>query len=474
MLADPRSGSDSDEQLENVSALTRRSLFRRSAASGAVLGAGGLLAACGSSGSGSGAASTAASSSAGGSSTSSAGPEIGKGFTPSPGTDIPKVSVAFAMWPYGDTTLGVVGIRKGWFDELGIAMPNNLETRLSAQTQTELLNNQLQISSGYVPLTIQTYAHSPQLKMIQLTNSYIGNYALASPKTGAKTYAQFAAQGQPFATAFKNTVQQMKGKQVALSDTGANRPFFGTILKLAGMTPSDFTLHVVNDTKIVELGKAGSIDYAFPAGAAQNVELLDVGFYRTAGIDQMVAGLPKGNADAVGGIGHAGLQSSVDYVSKNMETVLRFMSVFFRIIDAVQNNPLGTLTVSLPTLSSTAGVDITLTEAAKLFKLFYGTVNFEQSAQLMLDPTFPLYYETVYNPQITAAESGGIVPKGTTITPDDLIIFKPLYQILVNLKHQYDSLKPTKKPGSQLATEAAVHYQNRNYLDAFRLLKAAA
>jgi ABC-type nitrate/sulfonate/bicarbonate transport system substrate-binding protein len=435
-------------------------LLRRGAAGGVALGMGGLLAACGSTSSSS---SLAAATSA----------AIGANFKPSPGTAIPQVAVKFAMWPYGDTTLGVVGIRKGWFSDVGISLPNNLETRLEPQVQTELLNNQLEIGSGYVPLTIQTYRHAPNLKLIQLTNSYIGNYALASPKTGAKTYAYFAAKGQPFATAFKNTIQQMKSKRVALSDTGSNREFFSTILNLAGLSASDITLQVLADTKIVELGKAGSIDYAFPAGAAQNVELLNIGFYRTAGVEQIVNGLPPGSAAAVNGIGHAGLQAPVDWVNTNMETVLRFMSVFFRIIDAVQNNPYGTLDVSLPTLSSTAGVNISLADAVKLFKLFYGTVNFEQASKLMLDPSYNLYYQTVYNAQIKAAKAGGIMPASLNVTPDDLIIFKPLYETLVKLKTQYDSMKATKKASGPLAAQAAVHYKNRNYLDAVRLLTAA-
>jgi ABC-type nitrate/sulfonate/bicarbonate transport system substrate-binding protein len=455
-----RSGSDPQNSEEEAQALTRRVLLQRGAAGGLALSMGGLLAACGSSSSSSSVAAAATTA-------------IGAGFKPSPGTVIPKVSVKFAMWPYGDTTLGVVGIRKGWFDDVGISLPNNLETRLEPQVQTELLNSQLQIGSGYVPLTIQTYTKAPQLKMIQLTNSYIGNYAMAGPKTGDKTYADFAKQGQPFAVAFKNTIDQMKGKRVALSDTGSNREFFNTILKLAGLAPTDLKLQVLSDVKIVELGKAGAIDYALPAGAAQSVELLNIGFRRTAGIEQMVAGLPPGTPAAVNGIGHAGLQAPVDYVNKNMETVLRFMSVFFRIIDAVQTNPFGTLGVSLPTLSSTAGVNIALPDAVKLFKLFYGTVSFEQAKTLMGDPSYNLYYQTVYNSQIKAAKAGGIMPASLNVTPDDLIIFKPLYETLVKLKTQYDTMTASKKASGPLAAKAATHYKNRNYLDAVRLLTAA-
>jgi ABC-type nitrate/sulfonate/bicarbonate transport system substrate-binding protein len=420
---------------------------------------GGLLAACGSSSSGS--SSTTATTAATGV------------FKPSPGSDIPAVDVKFAMWPYGDTTIGVIGMEKGWFKDVGITLPNKKETRIETQVQQQLLNKQLDIGSGYAPLTIQTYAKAPNLKMIHLQNSYIGNYAMANPKTGDKKIKDFLDQGQDFMTAFVNTISQMKGKRVALSDAGANKAFFNTILRMAKLSPKDFNLTVVADTKIVQLAKAGKIDYAFPAGAAQSVEILNIGFYRTAGIMDMINGLPNGTPDAVDGIGHAGLQADEKWVEQNMETTLRFMSVFYRIIDAVQTNP-DVLQVSLPTLSSAAGVAINLADAKRIFKDFYGTVNFEETAKLLEDTKYNLYYKTVYDAQIDAAKKGGIVPKGTSLTPDDMIIHKKLYLTLVDLKKRYDDLLASKKPSGALATKAATQYKNRNYLDAYRMLSAAA
>jgi ABC-type nitrate/sulfonate/bicarbonate transport system substrate-binding protein len=438
----------------------RRKFILRGVAGTTALSLSGLLAACGSS-------------SSSGGSTPAPASDSTTAFKPSAGSDIPAVDVKFAMWPYGDTTIGVIGMEKGWFKEVGIGLPNKKETRVETQVQQELLNKQLDIGSGYAPNTIQTYAKAPNLKMIHLQNSYIGNYAMANPATKAKKVQEFVAAGQDFNTAFANTIGQMKGKKVALSDAGANKAFFNTILQMAKLTPKDFDLTVIADTKIVQLAKAGKIDYAFPAGAAQSVEILNIGFYRTGGILDMVNGLPHGDPNAVNGIGHAGLQADEKWVADNMETTLRFMSVFYRIIDAVQNDP-NVLEVSLPTLSSSAGVDISLKDAKRIFVDFYGTVNFEESKKLLEDPSYNLYYETVYNSQIKAARAGGVVPASTSLTPDDMIIHKKLYNILVDLKKQYDDLKAAKSPTGALATTAETHYKNRNYLDAFRLLNAAA
>jgi ABC-type nitrate/sulfonate/bicarbonate transport system substrate-binding protein len=396
-----------------------------------------------------------------------------KAFTPSPGTDIPKVSVRFAMWPYGDTTIAVPGIEQGWFEEAGITLPNGKETRTIKQVQQQLLNNQLDIASGYVPNTIQTYATAKNLKMIDLTNAYIGNYVWSNPKNNDKALADIA--DGDFTAKAKVLVAQMKGRRVGLSDSGSNREFFNTIMKMGGLTTKDLAkLDVVDDTKIVQLAKAGSIDYAFPAGAAQSVEVQGLGYKALFGFTDMVDGLPKGDPRVLNGIGHAGLQASEDYIEKNRETILRFLGVHYRIIDELQNKPEQILKFSLPTLRTSTGVDLTLEQSVSLFKDFYGTVNFDQQADLLLNPDYPLFYESVYASQIEAAVAGGIVPKDLDLKPEDMIVQKSLYEDLVSLKKQYDDLKASEDPKGELADKAAVFYTHFNYLDAYRYLKAAS
>jgi ABC-type nitrate/sulfonate/bicarbonate transport system substrate-binding protein len=396
-----------------------------------------------------------------------------KAFTPSPGTDIPKVSVRFAMWPYGDTTIAVPGIEQGWFEESGIALPNGKKTVTIKQGQQQLLNNQLDIASGYVPNTIQVYATAKNIKMLDLTNAYIGNYIWSNPKNNDKALADVP--DGDFTAKAKVIVAQMKGRRVALSDSGSNREFFNTIMKMGGLTTKDLAkLDVVDDTKIVQLARAGSIDYAFPAGAAQSVEVQGMGFKDLFGFVDMVDGLPKGDPRVLNGIGHAGLQASQEYIDKNRETVLRFMGVQYRIIDELQNKPAQILKYSLPTLRTSTGVDLTLEQSEALFKDFYGTVNFDQQADLLLNPDYPLYYQSVYKSQIAAAVAGGIVPKDLNLTPDDMIVQKSLYEDLVSLKKQYDELKSSKAPKGELADKAAVFYSHFNYLDAYRYLKAAS
>src|SRR4051794_2731395 len=41
--------------------------------------------------------------------------------TPEAGTDIPKATIKFGMRPYADNTFYYIGMKQGWFDEVGIS-----------------------------------------------------------------------------------------------------------------------------------------------------------------------------------------------------------------------------------------------------------------------------------------------------------------------------------------------------------------
>ena len=395
-------------------------------------------------------------------------------FEPSPGVEIPMADVRFAMWPFGDTTMGFIGIEQGFFKDVGINLvPRQGETRLINQTPGELLSGQLDMASGYMPFQIQNFPQQPEIKMIQLHNTYVGNYLLASPGVGAKTYEDFHRSGESFEAAAKSAVQQIRGKRVALTTAGNNRDFLSTLLGLAGLTPNDFELTVVDDAKILQLARAGDADYAMPGGAAQSVVLMNDGFFRVFGVGQLLENLRPGDPRAVTSLGDAGIVGTADYIAANTETVLRFMSVYYRIIDHVLKDPDTSLAIVLPHLNASTGLKLTLDDAKVVFKRFYQLISFEQTADHLLNRRFPLQLDNVYVPQIEAAKKGGIYKAGEDVTPEDMFVGTRLYRILTALKERYGRVKGSSAPTTQLAAKAEQHYKNRNYLDAYRLIRAA-
>jgi ABC-type nitrate/sulfonate/bicarbonate transport system substrate-binding protein len=434
---------------------TRRQLLQGAAAAGAMFGLGGVLQACGRA-------------------TGATAPTFGR-FEPSPGAAIPTVDVRFAMWPYGDTTIAFIGIEQGFFEEAGIHLvPPQGETRLLDQTAGELLSGQLDMSSGYMPFLVQSFPYQPDIKMIQLQDVYVGNYLLANPTVGAKSYEYFSHLGEPFARAARAAVGQIKGKRVALSTVGNNRAFFSTLLGFSGLTPNDFELTVVDDTKILQLARAGDIDFAMPGGAAQNVVLINEGFFRVFGIGQLLQNLPPGDPRAVTALGDQGTVATAAYIRANAETVLRFMSVFYRIIDQMQRDPDTALSIVLPYLNAASGLNLTLQECKVVFSEFYEFISFEQTAEHLLDRRFPLQLDNVYVPQIDAAKRGGIYRSGIKVIPEDIFVGTRLYEILTKLKKRYELLKTVPTTVPALVTRAHEQYEHRNYLDAYRLLKAAS
>jgi ABC-type nitrate/sulfonate/bicarbonate transport system substrate-binding protein len=433
--------------------VTRRELLERGAGAGAMLGVGGLLEACGSGGI---RVATAAR------------------FEPSPGTEIPKADVRFAMWPFGDTAIGFVGIEQGFFGDVGISLvPRGGETRLAEQTPGELLSGQLDLASGYMPILVQTFPRQPSIKMIQLHDVYVGDYLLASPSAGAKTYGYFARRGEPFAQAARSAVLQIKGKRVALSTLGNNRAFFSTLLAFAGLTPSDLDLTVIDDAKILQLARAGQVDFAMVSGAAQSVVLMDDSFFRVFGIGQLLDNLRPGDPRAVTSLGHAGIVSTDEYIAGNTETLLRFLSVYWRIIDQLRSDPDTALAIVLPRLNAATGLRLTLRDGKVAFSSFYDFISFEQTADHLLSTRYPLQLDSVYTPQIEGAKKGGIYKPTDHVTPEDIFVGTRLYRILRDLKKRYEHLKGSHVPKGRLSIEAEEQYRNRNYLDAYRLLKAA-
>ena len=107
-------------------------------------------------------------------------------FAPAPaeaGTDIPKATIKFGMRPYADNTFYYIGMKKGWFDEVGISFepaPYGMKANDSNVT-TLLLNGQLDIISEFCPLMLPTYKDARTLKCIGFTDNFLGNAILANP-----------------------------------------------------------------------------------------------------------------------------------------------------------------------------------------------------------------------------------------------------------------------------------------------------
>jgi ABC-type nitrate/sulfonate/bicarbonate transport system substrate-binding protein len=457
-------------QLQPVSHEHPSSVRTRCLRAGAVLAAlaaSGAIAACGSS--------SKSSSATTGSTSAAASASVAPPLTVTAGTAIPAATVRFGMQPFADNTIYTIGIRKGFFKDVGITVtPQPLgEVTQPEDVVPRLLNNQTDINSAYAPGLIQTMTRTPGLRMIAFADTSLSQNILAAPSTHAKGVDDFMKQGQSFAQAMRSTMAQLKGKRVTLDQTGQLRAYYNVAFQLGGISFGDAKIQPLADTKQVELAKAGKVDFASPGGNAQQIELMNLGFKSVIGAADLVKYLPAGDPRADNTIGEAGLAAMDSYYKAHKDTVLRFVSVMFRTIDALETDPKGAISLQLPFLQSAAGVSVNVNDLADIYKRLDPFIPFNQQTSFWTDTTSPYYYESLYGAQIKAAQAGGVLPKGASISADQLLN-ADVYRTLASLKVQYDALKAKGNvKNASIAAKAQSLYDDYDYLDAVRFLKAA-
>lgn len=457
---------DDDASSQARQDFDRRTLLRRAGAGAGLLSFGGLLAACGSSSTSTGAATGAVAAASG-------------GLTASAGTAIPSVTVKFGMAPFADGSFYVVAMKEGWFKDVGIDIaPAPTGSQVTPDNVTsKLVTGEVDIATFYGPGRISGLAKAPNIKMFGFSDTYVGTYLLAAPDSGAKTVSSLVAGGLSFDAAIKQAMAGVKGKAVALDNSGEHRDFLNQAFALGGISFKDVKLTVTSDPKILALANGGKVQFASPNGAAQNIALINAGWVPLVSVGDLLTGLPPGDKRAVASVGHEGPACTDDYYAKNTETCLRFLSVMFRTIDAIQADPDRYLQDLSPYITSVSGSKTTVSDLKTIFKVNDPFVPFEEQSQYWTDIKGPRSYQTVYNAQIASAQAGGVLPKGKTFTADDAINGRVAYAQLLELKQGYEDLKG--KAGSPagakaaLATKAAAQAKARNYLDAYRLMKAA-
>ncbi len=396
---------------------------------------------------------------------------------------IPEVSVNFGMAPFGDHTIYSHAMAEGWFEEVGIQINEKFATIPYEQIVALLVNEDYDFTTQYGPNELQSMLRAPDVQQITFSDAYVGLYFLAPPDSGLDTVPDLVASGMSYEDAFKQVVGQMVGTRVAIDDTGSHRSFVDAVFEAGGVTPDDFAeLITVDDARMLLLGRGGQADFVKPLGGAQNAELIQDGWYPILGATDLIALLPPGDPRGATGIGHTGLGARASHYAEDPDTFLRVVSVMYRVIDAIKRDVAeGTddaLANILPVLESAAAVEIGI----EGLRIIYGTIDpmksFEEQTEYWGDESNPFHYKNVYRPQIEAAQEGGILPADQDIDPSlGFGLAEEIYHTLVDLRAQYDSqlsqAGSLEGPYAEMAAIAATHYDNRNYLDAARILDVA-
>lgn len=396
---------------------------------------------------------------------------------PEPGTDVPSATVNFGMRPYADNTFYVIAMKKGWFADAGITIgPSELGMKVNdTNVNALLLNGQLDIASQYCPLMLPTYTSSDKLKCIAFTDTFFGASIMASPAVHATPVRKYLEEGMPFDQAMAKAFEVLDGKTLVIPPQLSNRPFTDAASEFSGKS---WKVQVLDDSRSLVLAKSGQIDFVAPEGAPVTYTLQQAGWTRLLGIGDLFDYAPVAAASKVAPlVTIVGIGANADYVNKNPNTVLRFLSVAWRTIDAVKKDP-SLYALQAPYLNSVAGTELDAEGLKGTVDTLHPFAPFETGKTYFEDPTSVLYYGNAWGALIAEYVKNGVIPdKG--MTPDDIIWAAKIWKLMDDYRQKSSALiaeldtSTLSDAAKADLDKAKVYFAQFNYLDAFRLATAA-
>lgn len=396
---------------------------------------------------------------------------------PEPGTDIPAAKVNFGMRPYADNTFYVIAMKKGWFEDVGITIgPDELGMKVTdTNVNALLLNGQLDISTSYCPLMLPTYTTSNKLKCIAFTDTFLAASIMASPEMNATPARKYLEEGMPFEEAMAKAFEVLDGKTLVIPPQVSNRPFTDAAMEFSGKS---WDQQVLDDARSLVLARSGQIDFVAPEGAPVTYTLQQAGWTRLLGIGDVFDYAPAEAASKVAPlVTIVGIAGNGDYVNENPNTVLRFLSVVWRTIDALEKDP-SLYALYAPYLNSVAGTNLDADGLRETVDSLHPFAPFETGETYFEDPTSVLYYDNAWGALIASFTEKGLIPD-SGLTPDDIVWAAKIWKQMNDYRQKSSALIAELETGTLDADaqgnldKAKVHFENFNFLDAFRLASAA-
>jgi len=397
---------------------------------------------------------------------------------PEPGTNIPAASVQFGMRPYADNTFYIIGMRKGWFKDVNITIEPQPEGLKVTDTNVTalLLNGQLDLISEYCPLMLPLYKTTRLLKCIAFTNNSIGETILANPKLKLKSFKDYMKEGKDFKTALHDALAPLQGKTLVGAPELSDRPFEELSSQMSGVT---WKLQIMEDSKSLVLAKSEQIDFINPEGTPIVYLLEKAGWTPLLNNDDIITNAPGGVDSPIERlVAVVGMGANANFVNAHPNTVLRFLSVVWRIMDETKKDP-SLFDIQAPYLNSVAGTDFDGKGVAEVVNSLDPFAPFEYGKTFYEDAKSARYYKNLYTAIINDYVAHNIVPKGV-VTPDQFIWGAAIWKQAMDYKTRTDALMAglqgktlTAEKKAQL-DKAKQLYDWYDYLDAFRFATAAA
>jgi ABC-type nitrate/sulfonate/bicarbonate transport system substrate-binding protein len=404
---------------------------------------------------------------------------IDKAFAAAP--EIPAVTARFAMVSYTNHTWPIIGMRNGFFKDVGISLdPADGRIIFENQTVPLLQNKEADISTIFVGVLTPVLDKIKNVRPFLIHSYWQGNSILTGP-SGFKTLDDFMAMGKPFPEAAKLTVEQLKGQKLTVPPTISTRPWLEFIYGFGGIKLEDSDLVILEDPNAVQLAVSGGVPFSAPAGAVQIYQLQYQANWRPLiSTRQLVkyAGGPNG-APVQKILNFDGFAATTDYIEANKDTVHRFNSVLYRTMAAIFGpNQMAELEKQVPFVNAANGSSLDAAAIKFIFTQLDPFFPWEAQPRLWKDTTDALYYKNVYDYQVKKfIEDKTIAPGDYDL--DALFPARAIWMEALAMQQKAAALAETasaaKLPDDKKAlAEAGKAWAGKhNFLDAVRFLEAS-
>lgn len=276
-------------------------------------------------------------------------------------TDTELTKVIFGVSPFQDTMLPMLGKEKGWYKEVGL----DVEFRVLGWTEVqEALSsgaaNRIDLGINNISSVVATHNRNSDLVYYYGFNTFDNGFALMIRPDGPILPLQhFLAQGLERSDAILKTAQQLKGKTVITTSNTDMEQGVAAVAKRGGIRfKEDIEIINLNPDEGLAAFLTGTGD-AFIGGIPQRTRA------GQEGMIEMITGIDLGPPPI------NGIVTTRSYASENEDALLKILSVWFKIVNYIDNNKDegGKIMVDLLNLNSAANYTV------DNFKLFWN--NYE-------------------------------------------------------------------------------------------------
>ncbi|MCD6031029.1 MAG: aliphatic sulfonates family transporter, periplasmic ligand-binding protein [Thermomicrobiales bacterium] len=287
--------------------------------------------------------------------------------------------VRYAVSPFQDTLLPIIGQEMGWYEEEGL----DVEFVILGWTEVQeaLAAGQADVAINNISSVIATHEQWPEFVYYYGFNIFTNGAALMA-RPEFTSVEEFEAEGMSHEEAVGAALEQLKGQTVI---TASNTDMEQAVVGAAYRNGIDFE----SDFDIIDLNPDEGLA-AFLAGQ---------GDFYLGGIPQRTRATEEGMKAIVVGPDLApppinGMVTTRAYADANPEVLLKLLHVWFRIVNYVEENTAEGAEIILTTLNEQTGANMTV-EGFETFWQNYEhyPLSPEEIQRDILDPSGYAYWQ---------------------------------------------------------------------------------